>query len=91
MPHIIYWLISENFQETYIGFTDNINKRVKEHKNKKVKTTKNFGRLRCFKIEGVKNLQEAKKREKYWKSSAGRKKLRDYFKKINKMPPSSSG
>ncbi|MBU1164973.1 GIY-YIG nuclease family protein [Patescibacteria group bacterium] len=41
--YIIYWLINENFNKTYIGFTNNLKNRLKEHKNKRVKFTRNFG------------------------------------------------
>ncbi|MFC1612908.1 GIY-YIG nuclease family protein [Patescibacteria group bacterium] len=82
MSFIIYWLISEDSTNTYIGFTDNIKRRIIEHKGGKVKTTKKFGKFRCFRIEEVSNIIEARKREKYWKSKAGRNKLKEYYKKI---------
>ncbi len=79
MKYTIYWLIDEEYSCTYIGFSDNIRRRVNEHKQRKVKTTKDFSKFRCFRIEEVDNLLETRKREKYWKSSAGRRKLKVYF------------
>ena len=78
----IYWLINEFKTKTYIGFTDDINKRIIKHKNNQVKTTQNFGKFRVFILENIDNLFLARQREKYWKSSAGRKKLKIDFEKI---------
>lgn len=75
----IYWLISENYDKTYIGFTKDIKLRLKKHKNKAVYTTRSFGKFRCFILEEVDNLAQARIREKYWKSGVGRKKLSKYF------------
>jgi putative endonuclease len=85
----IYWIIDSSFKKTYIGFSDNLRRRVSEHKNKKVKTTKNFNNFRVFILENVENIALARKKEKYWKSAAGRKKLKEYFEKIKNEPPSS--
>ncbi|MFA5359953.1 MAG: GIY-YIG nuclease family protein [Patescibacteria group bacterium] len=82
MTFILYWLIDNDYKHTYVGFSDNIKRRIIEHKQGKVKTTKNFGRFKCFELEKVSNIAEARKREKYWKSHAGRKKLKEYFNKI---------
>jgi len=80
--YIIYWLISENRNKTYVGFTNDIKNRIRKHKNRGVKSTENFGKFRCFVIEKVNNVIDARKREKYWKSCVGRKKLKLLFKKL---------
>jgi len=80
--YIIYWLINKDTNRTYVGFSNNLKRRLLDHKNKKVKTTKNFGKLRCYILEKVDNLETARQREKYWKSAAGRKKLKVLFNKI---------
>ena len=77
--YIIYWLISREIHKTYVGFSDNLPRRLREHKNKKVKTTENFGQFRCFILERVVTSEQAIRREKYWKSSAGRKKLKKLY------------
>ncbi len=75
----IYWLINEQKNKTYIGYTRNLKERIKKHRNRQVKSTENFNNFSFFLIEKIKTLKEARKREKYWKSSAGRKKLKRYF------------
>lgn len=92
MGYIIYWLISENHKNTYVGYSNNIQDRIKQHKHKQVNSTKYFDKFRCFKLENVENIQQAIKREQYWKSSAGRKILKLYYQRIIKnLGPSSSG
>lgn len=75
----IYLLISETGDKSYVGFTNDIGKRIRKHKDKQVKSTKYFGKFRCFIIENIDNIREARIREKYWKSCAGRKKLKYLF------------
>ena len=87
----IYWLINQRKTKTYIGFSNELQGRLREHKDKKVNSTKNFGIFSAYIVEEVDSLNEARKREKYWKSSAGRKKLKIYFQKIKNMPLSSNG
>ncbi|HRY63450.1 MAG TPA: GIY-YIG nuclease family protein [Patescibacteria group bacterium] len=85
--YTIYWLFND--QETYVGFTDNLPRRLEEHRNKQVKTTKIFSQFRYFILEQAESLVEARQREKYWKSATGRKKLRKIYPSI--LARSSSG
>ena len=78
----IYWLINEEKTKTYVGFSNRLNKRLLEHKSKKIKTTKKFGNFKVYLLEEINTLEDARRRERYWKSSAGRKKLKEYFNKI---------
>ena len=78
----IYWLISEDSAKTYIGYTNDLKRRIVEHKRGDTKSTKEFGNFRCLRIEKMLRLEEARKRERYWKSAAGRKKLKNFYNKI---------
>ena len=89
--YIIYWLINESCTKTYVGFSNKLQNRLHKHKNKRVKSTKNFGNFKVYILEEIETLEKSRKREKYWKSAAGRKKLKKYFNTINNLPPSSSG
>lgn len=80
--YVIYWLIAENSNKTYVGFTSDIDKRLDKHRQHVVKSTRDFGKFRCFILEKAQNATEARKIERYWKSCAGRKKLKIIF--INK-------
>lgn len=75
----IYFLISEFNNKTYVGFTNDIKRRIDEHFKKENKYTKNFGNFKYTILEKVDSLELARKREKHWKSCAGRKKLKILF------------
>ena len=79
MEFVIYLIISENKDRTYVGFSDDINARIKMHKQHKVRSTNNFGNFSYSIIEKVPNLKYARIQEKYWKSAVGRKKLKEMF------------
>ncbi|MFA5905379.1 MAG: GIY-YIG nuclease family protein [Desulfobacula sp.] len=92
MNFTIYLLVNQNYNKTYVGFSSEIENRIRQHFAGEVHTTKDFGRFRCFKLEIVASLEEARIRERYWKSCIGRKKIKVYFEKIvNNLPPSSNG
>lgn len=75
----IYIIINELQDKTYVGFTDNTERRVKEHSSHKVRTTKYFGKFVFHILEKVEDKQKARIREKYWKSSTGRKRIEGMF------------
>lgn len=64
---------------TYVGYSFDVNKRLKEHNNGRVTATKNRRPLEILFFEEFETEQEAKRRELYWKSGAGRRKLKEYF------------
>ena len=79
--YFIYLLISQNKQKTYIGFTDNVENRKRKHKKGGVRTTKNFGNFDCIILEKVLPEEKlAREAERYWKSSAGRRKIKEILK-----------
>ena len=86
--YLIYWLISELIDKTYVGFTNDIKTRIKFHKTGRVKTTIDFGKCRYFILEKVLTLTEAREKEKYWKSATGRRKLKKLFGEIVNKPSS---
>ena len=76
----IYWIINITNSKTYVGFTNDLNVRLKQHKNKEVKSTKNFEFKKVYILENnIETIEDARKKEKYWKSAAGRKKLKIFF------------
>lgn len=81
----VYILQSQKDKRTYAGFSEDAEERLKEHNAGKVNATKRRRPLSILMIEECKTLAEAKKRELYWKSGGGRRKLKDYF--INGFPP----
>jgi putative endonuclease len=72
----LYILLSQKDCRTYTGSTDNIERRLKQHNDGLVKSTKNRTPLRLIYVETYTSLREARYMEKYYKSCAGRKKLK---------------
>jgi putative endonuclease len=76
MKYYVYILNSKNHNKTYIGFTNNLGRRLKEHNSGKSKFTRKFIPWEIIYTEEFTNAVEARGREKYFKSSAGRKKIK---------------
>jgi putative endonuclease len=55
----------------YVGCTENLRKRLKEHQDGLVESTKNRRPLTLFHTERYSNLSIARRREKYLKSLYG--------------------
>ena len=80
-----YVLYSQNFDRIYIGLTNNLERRFKEHNAERNKSTKAYCPWEIVHTEKFETRIEARKREKYLKSYRGRKYIRDtVLLKINK-------
>ena len=60
----------------YIGFTENIKRRIKEHNQNKNWTTRRYQNKKLIFVEMFANEKDARRREKYLKSTKGRNTLR---------------
>ena len=77
MGYYVYVLESEEcFQKYYVGMTKNTQNRLKEHNAGKSKYTKTFRPWKIIHMEFIGDAKEARKIEKYYKSTAGKNKLR---------------
>ncbi|MFH1182778.1 MAG: GIY-YIG nuclease family protein [Candidatus Moraniibacteriota bacterium] len=81
--HFVYILQSQKDKRTYVGYTNNLKRRLAEHNNGRVQSTKNRKPFIILFTEKFLTSREAKKRELYWKSGAGRRNLNKIFQKIN--------
>jgi predicted GIY-YIG superfamily endonuclease len=72
----VYAIISEVSCEIYVGMALSAENRLKEHNNGKNRYTKGLRPWKLFKIEYFPNWKEARKREKYLKSGAGKELLK---------------
>ncbi len=73
MRYIVYVLSSLKDKKSYVGFTNNIERRLHEHNTGKSNFTKKYLPWEVLYKEEFDSKIEARKREKYLKSSAGRK------------------
>jgi putative endonuclease len=80
MAGYVYILISSKDGKIYIGSTDDLKRRIIQHKKGSVKSTKNRLPVELIYQENYKSLEEARYMERYYKSCAGRKKIREILK-----------
>ncbi|MFZ2026071.1 MAG: GIY-YIG nuclease family protein [Microgenomates group bacterium] len=80
----VYVLRSKARNICYTGFTGNLQERLKYHLAHQVKSTKSMGDLELIFYEGYLSKSDAQRREKYLKTTKGKRALklmlRDYFK-----------
>ena len=75
----IYILLSEKINKTYTGSTTDLDRRLKKHNSGNNFFTKRYAPWKLFYKEEYQNLSEARKREKYLKTCAGRKFIKKLF------------
>jgi len=77
------YVLQGNEGKLYKGFTNNLPRRIKEHRAGHTQTTSRMGNLVVVYKEVYADKSEARKRELYLKSAPGRK----FLKRILKLPP----
>ena len=91
----VYVLRSLKDHTLYTGYTENINRRFRDHnsKNGSIYTSKHAPFELLF-IEGFKDKRDATSAELYWKSGHGREVLKDKLKyslQVSDNTPSAHG
>jgi putative endonuclease len=72
----VYILLSKKDNRFYIGMTNDLKRRIREHNRKKVRSTKYRLPLKLICYEAYLTKKEAERRELYLKSSDGKKDLK---------------
>lgn len=80
MQYYVYVLQSLKDKYFYVGYTNNLEKRIKTHKEGKVKSTINRRPLKLVYYEACLNQQDATHREKYLKTSWGKRYIKNRLK-----------
>jgi putative endonuclease len=70
-------MMSKRDNKLYIGFTNDLEKRVEEHHKGVVASTTNRRPLKLIYYEACLNEEDALKREKYFKTGFGRRFLKN--------------
>ena len=83
--HYVYVLLSKKDDEFYIGYTNNIKRRIEEHNAKKNFSTKGRTPFILIYLEACLNEEDSKRREKYLKTSQGRRFLKLRLRKLLKQ------
>ena len=83
MFHYVYFLESVKNRALYIGYTNDLRKRFKEHNRGLNFSTKPYIPWQLIHYEAYHNEKDAKRREKYLKTSQGsrllKRMLKEYF------------
>lgn len=72
----VYILFSTKDNKLYIGITENLSRRLKEHRYGKVESTESRRPLKLIHYETFIDKKDAERREKYLKGGNGRKNLK---------------
>ena len=78
----LYVLKSIICSKSYVGITDDIDRRLREHNSGKHLYTKRYMPWELIYTEELASIDEARKREKYYKSTTGRRALKKLFNRI---------
>jgi len=76
----VYVLQSEKDSNFYIGYTNDLRRRLEAHQNGQVKSTKNRLPIKLIYWEGCLNQADATRREKYLKTAWGKRYLKNRLK-----------
>lgn len=83
MFYYIYVLESVKYKHLYVGYTIDLNKRLKEHNRGLNFSTKPYRPWYIVFFEGYRNQKDARRREGYLKTSQGsrllKRMLKEYF------------
>ncbi len=74
-----YALYYYGFSRLYVGHTNDINRRLEEHNEGKVESTKSYIPYRLIYIEEQKTRKDAVRREKELKTTEGRRFLKKFI------------
>ena len=74
--YIVYSLKSEKDGRIYVGFTENLPRRLKEHNSGKTRSTKGWIPWKVLYTEEVETREEARAREIFLKSGVGKEFLK---------------
>ncbi len=75
-----YVLYSEKVEQLYIGQTNNIDRRLKQHNNGKVESTKPYLPYKLIYLEELNTKTDAVNREHELKQANGRRFLKQFIK-----------
>ena len=74
-PEYMYtvYVLQDKNGKLYKGLTNNLKRRLQEHKRGKTITTNKMANIKLIYKEEFSNFDQARKRELYFKTAAGRK------------------
>jgi len=77
--HYVYILLNEEKTRTYTGVADDVSKRWGLHNAGRVKASRPYRPYKIIHAESFDTLKEARQKEKFYKSTTGRRKIKEMF------------
>lgn len=77
--YYVYILLNKKKTRTYTGVADDVGKRLKEHNAGRVKSSCLYRPYEVVHTESFGTLSEARQKEKFYKSTTGRRRLKEMF------------
>ncbi|MEK7452062.1 MAG: GIY-YIG nuclease family protein [Patescibacteria group bacterium] len=78
--YIVYVIQSQQKDYTYVGMTDNLERRLEQHNKGKGKSTRPYAPFKLLYQEELPDRIIAREREKYFKSGVGREFIKSFKK-----------
>ncbi|OGH18018.1 MAG: hypothetical protein A2868_02145 [Candidatus Levybacteria bacterium RIFCSPHIGHO2_01_FULL_40_15b] len=75
----VYILKSKNFKKSYVGSSDNPERRLLEHNSGKNTYTRRYKPWEILKTESFETYIEARRKENFYKTGIGREELKKLF------------
>ena len=80
--HYVYILLNRTKTRTYTGVATNVRQRLKEHNDGKVISRRPYRPYEVVHVETYDTLKEARQNEKFYKSTTGRRRLREILRRV---------
>ena len=77
--YYVYVLLNETGTRTYTGVAEDVNERLAEHNAGRVKSSSPYRPYRIIHSEAFETLKEARRKEGFYKSTTGRRRLKELF------------
>jgi len=77
--YYVYILLNETKTRTYTGVADDVNKRLAEHNAGRVKSSRPYRPYKIIHAESFETLKQARQKERFYKSTTGRRRLKELF------------
>ncbi len=84
MP-FVYLLLSLKDRRTYVGSTTDLSRRLKEHNAGMSQATRHRRPLKLIYKEEFASIEQARLREKFFKTKQGRNELKKIFSKLSSL------
>lgn len=81
--HYVYILLNETRTRTYTGITEDVEKRLTEHNADRVKSSCPYLPYKIIHTESFEALSEARQKEKFYKTTTGRRRLKEILFRLN--------